>query len=80
MERNFKKEIQEAASNPIDMAEMMAQLVQVRRRVWDCSRHRLVQFVLSHAHPFELTGLTDAVVDNEENEEFSFAMYTWIQK
>lgn len=30
MERNFKKEIQEAASNPIDMAEMMAQLVQVR--------------------------------------------------
>ncbi|CAB1115795.1 unnamed protein product [Ectocarpus sp. CCAP 1310/34] len=29
MERNFKKEIQEAASNPIDMAEMMAQLVQV---------------------------------------------------
>ncbi len=32
MERNFKKEIQEAASNPIDMAEMMAQLVQVRRR------------------------------------------------
>lgn len=32
MERNFKKEIQEAASNPIDMAEMMAQLVQVRPR------------------------------------------------
>lgn len=31
MERNFKKEIQEAASNPIDMAEMMAQLVQVRK-------------------------------------------------
>ncbi|CAM9456895.1 unnamed protein product [Scytosiphon promiscuus] len=29
MERNFKKEIQEAASNPIDMAEMMAQLVQL---------------------------------------------------
>lgn len=29
MERNFKKEIQEAASNPIDMADMMAQLVQV---------------------------------------------------
>ena len=32
MERNFKKEIQEAASNPIDMAEMMAQLVQVLKR------------------------------------------------
>lgn len=29
MERNFKKEIQEAAVNPIDMADMMAQLVQV---------------------------------------------------
>lgn len=32
MERNFKKEIQEAASNPIDMADMMAQLVQVMKR------------------------------------------------
>lgn len=31
MERNFKKEIQEAASNPIDMADMMAQLVQVTK-------------------------------------------------
>ncbi|CAM9373592.1 unnamed protein product, partial [Choristocarpus tenellus] len=29
LERNFKKEIQEAASNPIDMADMMAQLVQL---------------------------------------------------
>ncbi|CAM9705114.1 unnamed protein product [Chrysoparadoxa australica] len=27
LERNFKKEMQEAASNPIDMADMMAQLV-----------------------------------------------------
>lgn len=33
MERNFKKEIQEAASNPIDMAEMMAQLVQVLQSI-----------------------------------------------
>ena len=31
MERNFKKEIQEAAFTPIDMADMMAQLVHVRR-------------------------------------------------
>ncbi|CAM9999586.1 unnamed protein product, partial [Phaeothamnion confervicola] len=31
LERNFKKEIQEAASNPMDMADMMAQLVQLYR-------------------------------------------------
>lgn len=39
MERNFKKEIQEAASNPIDMADMMAQLVQVRQHQSNAPTH-----------------------------------------
>lgn len=59
MERNFKKEIQEAASNPIDMAEMMAQLVQVRRRekqksfpVLITGRSRIYPFNCSHEREF----------------------------
>lgn len=49
MERNFKKEIQEAASNPIDMAEMMAQLVQVLKGSTD---RRIVRQDTTHTKRF----------------------------
>lgn len=48
MERNFKKEIQEAASNPIDMADMMAQLVQVTEN--ECLPLLLVGLRFKNAH------------------------------
>lgn len=69
MERNFKKEIQEAASNPIDMAEMMAQLVQVRYGYVDgsCSCSSLhARMYINLLSGILSAGLTEAVVREEE--------------
>ena len=68
MERNFKKEIQEAASNPIDMAEMMAQLVQVRYGYVDgsCSCSSLHARMYINLLSGISAGLTEAVVREEE--------------
>lgn len=70
MERNFKKEIQEAASNPIDMADMMAQLVQVRKG------HGVLEGITGSPFHFSieisllsgirLTGLIETVVERRK--------------
>lgn len=94
MERNFKKEIQEAASNPIDMAEMMAQLVQVRGTGMELLEASIVQGSRSSlhmpikalkstcraAHVSTVASFTEALDEKSgEKAGLSFASNFWIR-